>query len=59
MTKVEKEAVLIDICSYIKGELQGEIPNWNMSDIHDGTIEVRRYQRYGERVRLSCQKGIK
>lgn len=59
MTRVEKEAVLIDICSYIKDGLQEKIPNWNMSDIHDGTIEVRRYQRYGERVRLSYRNGIK
>ena len=57
MTKQEREAVLIDVCRFIQDGLRNEIPEWNMSNIHNGTIEVRRYQRYSENVRLSQRRG--
>ena len=59
MTKQEREAVLIDVCRLMQDALRNEIPEWNMSNIHHGTIEVRRYQRYSENVRLSKQHGQK
>ena len=59
MTKQEKEAVLIDVCRYIRDGLQGDNLQWNMSNIHNGTIGLRRYQRYSELVRLSKYNGKK
>lgn len=57
MTKQEKEAVLIDVCRYIRDGLQGDNLQWNMTNVHSGTIGLRRYQRYGEYVRLSRRNG--
>ena len=59
MTKQEKEAVLINVCRYIRDGLQGDNLQWNMTNIHNGTIGLRRYQRYGEYVRLSRKNGAK
>ena len=53
MTKQEREAVLINVCRYIRDGLQEDNLQWNMSNIHNGTIGLRRYQRYSELVRLS------
>ena len=59
MTRQEKEAVLIAVCRYIRDGLQGDNLQWNMSNIHNGTIGLRRYQRYSELVRLSKYNGNK
>lgn len=59
MTKQERESVLIDVCRFIQEGLRNEIQEWNMSNIHNVTIGVRRYQRYGEYVRLSKRHGNK
>lgn len=59
MTKQEKEAILIDVCRYIRDGLQRDNLQWNMSNIHHGTVGLRRYQRYGEHIRLSTFNGIK
>ena len=57
MAKQEKEAILIDVCRYIRDGLQGDNLQWNMTNVHSGTIGLRRYQRYGEYVRLLRRNG--